>query len=103
MQTVDVTHILSISTLSETNLGCYRSAVQVISKHRGKGEIARKEQFLFFPQGFLPIWRNFCRFDQIRNCRLQSLLGWKRLNIVILETVNLLLTLNTMFSCLNGN
>ena len=26
----------------------------------GKGEIARNEQFLLFPQCFLPIWRTFC-------------------------------------------
>ena len=38
----------------------------------GKGEIARNEQFLLFPQCFLPVWRTFCHFYQIRNCRLQS-------------------------------
>ena len=31
----------------------------------GKGEIARNEQFLLFPQCFLPIWINFCHFRQI--------------------------------------
>ena len=36
----------------------------------GKGEIARNEQFLLFPQCFLPIWRTFCHFHQIWNCRL---------------------------------
>ena len=30
-----------------------------------KGEIARNEQFLFFPQYFLPIWRVLCHFHQI--------------------------------------
>ena len=30
---------------------------------RGKGEIARNEQFLLFPQCFLPIWRTFCPFS----------------------------------------
>ena len=29
-----------------------------------KGEIARKEQFLLFPQCFLPVWRTFCQFHQ---------------------------------------
>ena len=38
-----------------------------------KGKIARNERFLVFPQCFLPFWRNFCRFHQIQNCRLQSL------------------------------
>ena len=30
----------------------------------GKGEIARYEQFLLFPQCFLPIWRTSCYFHQ---------------------------------------
>ena len=30
-----------------------------------KGEIARNEQFLLFPQYFLPFWRTFCHFHQI--------------------------------------
>ena len=34
----------------------------------GKGEIARNEQFLLFPQCFLLIWRTFCHFYQIWNC-----------------------------------
>ena len=38
-----------------------------------KGEIARNEQFLLFPQCFLPFWRTFCHFDQKCNCRLQTL------------------------------
>ena len=28
----------------------------------GKGEIARNEQFLLFPECFLPIWRTSCHF-----------------------------------------
>ena len=28
----------------------------------GKGEIAHNEQFLLFPQCFLPIWITFCHF-----------------------------------------
>ena len=39
----------------------------------GKGEIARNEQFLLFPQCFLPVWITFCHFRQIWNCRLQTL------------------------------
>ena len=31
----------------------------------GKGEIAHNEQFLLFPQCFLPIWRTFCSFHPI--------------------------------------
>ena len=29
----------------------------------GRGEIARNEQFLLFPQCFLPEWRAFCHFQ----------------------------------------
>ena len=39
----------------------------------GKGEIARNEQFLRFPQCFLPFWRTFCHFHRFQNCRLQTL------------------------------
>ena len=38
----------------------------------GKGEIARNEQFLLFPQCFLTIWKTFCHFCLILNCRLQT-------------------------------
>ena len=31
----------------------------------GKGEIARNEQFLLFPQCFLPLLENFCHFHRI--------------------------------------
>ena len=31
----------------------------------GKGEIARDEQLLLFPQCFPPIWITFCHFSQI--------------------------------------
>ena len=30
----------------------------------GKEEIARNEQFLLFPQCFLPVWRTFSHFHQ---------------------------------------
>ena len=51
----------------------------------GKGEIARNEQFLLFPQCFLPVWRTLCHFYQIWNCRLQTLLVWKSLKFVVWE------------------
>ena len=53
----------------------------------GKGEIARNEQFLLFPQCFLPIWRTFCHFHEIWNCRLQTLSVWKNLKFVVWERV----------------
>ena len=35
-------------------------------KTLGKGEIARSEQFLLFPQCFLPIWRTFIHFHRFK-------------------------------------
>ena len=49
----------------------------------GKGEIACKEQFLLFPQCFLPVWIAFCHFCQIWNCCLQTLSVWKSLKFVV--------------------
>ena len=57
-------------------------------KTLGKGEIARSEQFLLFPQCFLPIWITFCHFHQIQNCRLQTISVWKSLKYVVWERVN---------------
>ena len=53
----------------------------------GKGEIARNEQFLLFPQWFLTVWRTICHFRIIPNCRLQSLSVWKSLKFVVWERV----------------
>ena len=49
----------------------------------GKGEIARKEQFLLFPHCFLPVWRTLSYFLYIWNCRLQALSVWKSLKFVV--------------------
>ena len=48
-----------------------------------KGEIARNEQFLRFPQCFLLVWITFFHFRQIWNCRLQTLSVWKSLKFVV--------------------
>ena len=53
----------------------------------GKGEIARNEQFLLFPQCFLPVWRTFCHLQQNWNCCLQTLSVWKSLKFVVWERV----------------
>ena len=55
----------------------------------GKGEIARNEQFLLFPQCFLPFWRTSCHFHQTQDCRLQTLSAWKCLKFVVWERVKL--------------
>ena len=53
----------------------------------GKGEIARNEQFLLFLHCFLPVWRTFCHFHQLWNCRLPTLSVWKNLKCVVWERV----------------
>ena len=58
-------HLSLILTLSQTSPSFYVSAVQVFENTVGKGEIARNEQFLLFPQCFLPVCRTFCPFHQI--------------------------------------
>ena len=57
----------------------------------GKGEIARSEQFLVFPQYFLSFRTTFCHFHQLYNCRLQSLSIRKSLKFVAWERVKLLI------------
>ena len=54
-----------ILTISQASPGFYVFAVQVFCKHCGKGEMARDNQFLLFPQCFLSFWRKFSRIYQI--------------------------------------
>ena len=54
----------------------------------GKGEIVRNEQFLYFPQGFLPSWRPLCLFHLIKDFCLQNLSVWMSLKFVVWERVN---------------
>ena len=51
-------------------------------------EIARHEQFLLFPQCFLPFLRTFHHFHQIWKCHLQTLSFRKSLKCVIWEKGN---------------
>ena len=50
-------------TFSQTSPGFYVSAVQDFEITVRKGETARNEQFILFPQCFLPVWRAFCHFQ----------------------------------------
>ena len=50
-------------TLSQTSPGFYVSLT--FENTAGKGEIARNEQFLLFPQRFQLILRSFCHFNQL--------------------------------------
>ena len=47
-----------------------------ITKAVEKGEIACNEQFLLYPQCFLPVQRTFCYLHPIQNCRLQTVSIW---------------------------
>ena len=52
-----------------------------------KGEIACDEQFLLFPQCFVPVWRNFFHFHKICYCLLQTLSVWKSVKFIVWERV----------------
>ena len=72
---------LQFVILSRRNPCFYESAVQVFWKHcREKGRNCSW-------QCFLPVWRTFCGFQQIWNCRLQSLQVWKSLKFVVWSRV----------------
>ena len=53
-----------------------------------KEKLLVKEPFLLFPQCFLLVLRTFCNFNQVWNCRLQTLSVWKSLTFVVWERVN---------------
>ena len=67
----------------------------------GGGEIAHYEQFLLFPQCFLPVLRTFCHIHQIWNCRLQTLSVWKCLKFVVWERIKQ--SLSTPFTHVTQN
>ena len=48
----------------------------------GKGENARNEQFLLFPQCFLSFWRTPLHFHQIKNSCQKTRSFWKSLKLV---------------------
>ena len=53
-----------------------------------KGDIALNEQYLLFPQCFLPFWEILCHCYKIGNFRLQTLSVWNRLKFVVWKRVN---------------
>ena len=61
VQKTDIGIVMIGLNLSQTSPGFHKSFENTV----GKGEVARNEQFLLFPQCFLPIWRTFCHFYQI--------------------------------------
>ena len=85
----EITEIMSKTALalSQTSPGFYMSTVKSFENTVGKEEIANNEQFLFFLQGFLPIWRTYFHFQQVIICCLQTLSVWRSLNFVVWERV----------------
>ena len=73
----------------QTSPGFLRVSSTSLLKTVGKGEIALTEQFLFFSQCFLPVWRIFSSFHLILDCHLQTVSVWKSLKFVVLERVKI--------------
>ena len=59
-----ICHLSLILTLSQISPCFYVSAVKSFENTVEKGEIARNEQFLFFPQCILTDWKTFRHFHQ---------------------------------------
>ena len=52
-------------TLSQTNPDFYRLQYNTFENNVEKGEIARNELFLIFPQCFLLVWKIFFHYSPI--------------------------------------
>ena len=76
----------NILTLSQTSPGFLQH--KSFENTVGKGETARNEQFLLFPQCFLSIWRTSCHVHQNWNGGLQALSIWKSLKFVFPSVVS---------------
>ena len=62
---IEVTNTISFLTHSHTMTPFDAPGKKPFENTVGKGEIAHNEQFLLFPQCFLPIWITLCHFRQI--------------------------------------
>ena len=58
-------NFICLLTLSHSMTPFDAPEKQAFRKHCGKRRNCSSEQFLFFPQCFLPIWITFCHFHQI--------------------------------------
>ena len=73
-------------TLFQTSSGFYVSAVQIVWKLCRKGKIAQKEQFLLFPQHFLPVWRTVvCKLFQFG--KSLKFVVWERVKFTLYHTI----------------
>ena len=60
-------YLPAFNPVRKTSPSFYVSTVQFFKKKKNivRRDIARNEQFLLFPQRFLPFWRTFHHFHQI--------------------------------------
>ena len=56
----------NINPFPNKPLGCMCLLYKSFENTVGKGEIAHNEQFLLFPQCFLPFWRTFHHFHKFK-------------------------------------
>ena len=77
----------NVLTLSQTSPCFYLSAGHFFLKHGGEREIAHDEQFLLYPQCFLPFSRTFCNFSSnLKMLSANSFISvWKNLKFVVWE------------------
>ena len=65
-----------------------------------KEKLIVTSNFSFSHSVFLPVWRTFCHFHQIQNCRQETISVWKSLKFVVWERVkNPVLTILTPKIC----
>ena len=82
-----VQSFLSISPFSKQALVFTCVLYKSLENTVRQGEIAHNEQFLLFPQCFLPFQKTVCHFQQIWNCCLQTLPVWKSPKFFVWERV----------------
>ena len=89
IELTDLRNLAVCLTLPQTSPGFTCLQYKSPENTKGKIEIDHNEQFLLFPQCFLPVWRTFYLFHRVQNCRLQTLSVWNSLKFVDLERVNM--------------
>ena len=72
-ENIEVTSIFSLYPFPEQALVFTCLQYKSLENTVGKGEIARNEQFLLFPQCFLPFWRPFYHFHNFKMSSANSL------------------------------
>ena len=86
-----------VLTLSQTIPDFYVCTVKVFENTVGKVEIARYEQFLPFPQYFLPFWRTFSHVIKFKIV-VCNLFQFGSLKFVVWDRVNAVFKSNAVMS-----